>query len=89
LVITMLPGMIAMLASSVLFKALFCLDKIWRISIFLGFLWPILYFIGITFLPSEGAIKFSQSYTITWIIFATALVRYIFIRIKDEILKQE
>ncbi len=89
LVITMLPGMIAMLASSVLFKALFCLDKIWRISIFLGFLWPILYFIGITFLPSEGAIKFSQSYTFTWIIFATVLVRYIFIRIKDEILKQE
>jgi len=88
LVMIMLPGMIAMLASSVLFKALFCLDKIWRISILLGLLWPILYFMGITVLPGEGAIKFSQSYTIAWILFAAALMSYVLLRIKSEILKQ-
>lgn len=89
LVSTMLPGMIAMLVSSILFKALFCLDKISRISIFLGLFWPILYFIGISFLPSEGAIKFSQSYTLSWIIFSAVLVWYMLHRIKEEILKQE
>ena len=88
LVMTMLPGMVAMLASSVLFKALFCLDKIWRISIFLGVLWPILYFLGIAVLPGEGAIKFSQSYTVAWILFSSVLMAYMLLRIKGEILKQ-
>lgn len=85
LVRAMLPGMVAMLISAVLFKALFCLKKIAYVSILLGLFWPMLYYASIILIPSDGAIKFSQGYSITWLIFLIVLVRYLVLRMRNEV----
>ena len=83
----MLPGMIAMLMSSVLFKALFCLDKIAKVSIALGITWPLIYYIGIKLLPGIGAIKFSYSYSIAWITTFIFITFYLVSRVRQELYK--
>tara|TARA_B100000989_G_scaffold299032_1_gene292255 strand:- start:8676 stop:9938 length:1263 start_codon:yes stop_codon:yes gene_type:complete len=72
----MLPGMIAMLMTTILTKALFCLANIKNIALALGILWPIIYVLGISLSPLEGALKFGSSYTSSWIIIFLILIVY-------------
>lgn len=76
----MLPGMVAMLLSAILMKAVFCLKNIDKFCIFLGILWPLIYFSLSKLLYIHGVIGISISYSITWVIsflvITTFLIKY-------------
>jgi hypothetical protein len=81
----MLPGMIAMLLSAILVKAIFCLEKIGWVAVLLGLLWPLLYCAGLYFTGGNEAINFSQSYTGSWTIFVIILFGYLALRLKNSV----
>jgi peptidoglycan biosynthesis protein MviN/MurJ (putative lipid II flippase) len=73
----MLPGMVAMLLSSVLMKAVFCLKNIEKFCVFLGILWPFLYLALSELLYIYGVIGISISYSITWVISFLAITTFL------------
>jgi putative peptidoglycan lipid II flippase len=63
----MLPGMVAMLVSVILYRAMFCIDKSEKIAGFLGAAWTIAYF-GISSITYKfGSAGFAAGYSLVWI----------------------
>ena len=73
----MLPGMVFMLISSVLIKALFCLSQITKMAFFLGVSWPLLYFCFIWLFQAHNLVAISISYSITWFIISITIVGFL------------
>ena len=69
----MSPGMVAMLLSVVLMRALFCLNHGARLGAMVGALWPALYFCASYILYKYGSIGLSFAYTLTWVFIAFIL----------------
>jgi peptidoglycan biosynthesis protein MviN/MurJ (putative lipid II flippase) len=81
----MLPGMTAMLLANICLKALFCMDKIKTITVFIGIFWPVSYIFFINYFKNFGAFSFGISYSISWISLTTMICLYLLIRVKKEI----
>ena len=79
----MLPGMVCMLVSTILTKLILCLDNIGNIAVGLGLLWPVLYYLGISFLFDFGLIGMALSYSVAWVFLVIALSTNILIRTKE------
>lgn len=73
----MLPGMVFMLVSTVLLKALFCLSRIVKIAFFIGVSWPLLYFYFIWLFQSHNLIAIAVSYSIAWFIVFSTIVGFL------------
>lgn len=71
---SMLPGMIAMLITSVLFRAIFILKKNSRSLIIIGLGWPLIYILLTNFLRKFGIISFGIAYSAAWIFVLSTVV---------------
>jgi peptidoglycan biosynthesis protein MviN/MurJ (putative lipid II flippase) len=85
----MLPGMVCMLVSSILVKLILCLDNIGYIALGMGLLWPIAYYVAISFLFDFGLIGMALSYSVAWFFLVIALSTSIFILTKEAMLVAE
>lgn len=85
----MLPGMVAMLATAINGKALYCLKDFKIISIFIGFAWPAIYSFFIFYFRDLSLISFGIAYSISWIIIFLVTFSYIFMKISVEINKDK
>ena len=63
----MLPGMIAMLITSVLFRAIFILKKNSKSLLIVGLSWPLIYISLINLFRNFGIISFGIAYSAAWI----------------------
>lgn len=70
----MLPGMVAMLISSIALRALFCFDKGDRVGALLGLAWTISYFFSSFLLYRRGAEGLAIGYSLVWILFSISVV---------------
>jgi putative peptidoglycan lipid II flippase len=69
----MSPGMVAMLLSVVLMRALFCLNDGAKLGAIVGALWPVIYFCASFSLYKYGSLGISLGYTLTWLLIACTL----------------
>ena len=79
----MAPGVVAMLAAVILMRALFCLPRAEMAAAALGVAWSVLYFVLSGFLHEQSAAGIARSYTISWVLVASAIGAYAFRRISQ------
>jgi len=74
-------GMIEMLMSVIILRALFCMEGVAKIAAGLGLLWTTLYFSTSYFLYPQGAAGLALGYSLAWSVFFIIVLTVIFRRI--------
>lgn len=79
----MAPGMVGMLLSVIILRALFCLDGAAKVAAILGLLWTVAYFGMSGFLNYQGAPGLALGYSIVWIFFFLIIAFVIFRKVPN------
>jgi putative peptidoglycan lipid II flippase len=72
-IIYMLPGMVTMLVSAFMLRALFCIDNVSIYTTTLGISWGVIYFILSSFLYKDGSVGLAIAYSSAWSLYFVSI----------------
>ena len=78
----MTPGMVMMLLSVIILRALFCLNGTSKVAALLGLLWAVAYFMSSAWLYSYGVKGIACAYSIVWALFCFSSIFFIYQKTK-------